>query len=102
MFSSIPLCVTRKFSPQSFSSGLQFEYLTKTLLAKLSCKDWTPLDRNFIRTRVALLGGWLAHACHRGALPPLEGVAAEGGDQAGVEGLRPLTDVDTQVRRAFN
>jgi hypothetical protein len=53
-------------------------------------QDWTPLDRNWIRGRVALLDANLAAACHRGTLAAVADPTIE-------DGPSPLCNFDTEV-----
>ena len=75
-----------------FKSGTDFSRMARTLLAKLSNKDWTPLDRDQVRSRVALLQGSLALACHFGNL---SGRLAEAEDSNAA--VKLLCNWDTQV-----
>jgi hypothetical protein len=59
-------------------------------------QDWTPLDRNWIRSRVALLDRSLAVACHVGALTAT--LNLEPDEQTGDDNLSPLINFDNQVR----
>eukprot|EP00884_Botryococcus_braunii_P007508 jgi/Botrbrau1/16759/Bobra.0269s0003.4 len=81
--------VLEKFKPQ-FNNPFHFATMSKTLLAKIAHKDWTLLDRNWIRGRVALLDVNITAACHLGALA---GIA----DSTAADGLSPLQNFDSEA-----
>jgi len=76
-----------------FRTGKDFLQTAKMLLNKLSNSDWTPLDRDQIRSRTALLQANLAVACHFGNLTGRIGAGCA------AETVKGLTKLDTQVRR---
>eukprot|EP00884_Botryococcus_braunii_P007870 jgi/Botrbrau1/17084/Bobra.0611s0002.1 len=80
--------ILENFKPQ-FNNPVNFAAMSKTLLAKIAHKDWTPLDRNWIRGRVALLDANLAAACHRGTLAAVADSTIE-------DGPSPLCNFDTE------
>jgi hypothetical protein len=73
-----------------FKTGKEFLQTAKMLLNKLSNSDWTPLDRDQIRSRIALLQANLATAYHFGNLTG-RSEAASAGD------VKRLSNLDTQV-----
>ncbi|KAK9798911.1 hypothetical protein WJX73_008623 [Symbiochloris irregularis] len=79
-----------------FKSGREFGQVARMLLAKLSNSDWTPLDPDQIRSRVALLQSNLGTACHNGNL---SGRLEE--DAAAAEAAQ-LLNMDTQLPLAFD
>jgi len=73
-----------------FRTGKEFLQAARMLLNKLSNCDWTPLDRDQIRSRIALLQASLATACHYGNL--------SGRTESGFAGnLKRLQNLDSQV-----
>jgi len=73
-----------------FKTGKEFLQAARTLLNKLSNSDWTPLDRDQVRSRIALLQANLVTACHFGNLSGRSGSASAGD-------VKRLSNMDTQV-----
>jgi len=77
-----------------FKTGKEFLQAARMLLNKLSNCDWTPLDRDQIRSRIAVLQNGLVSACHFGNLSGRIGKENPGEPKL-------LSNLDTQVNSFY-